>query len=252
MRGSPQMMGDLAILAVVDEGTAAHFERFQARRLVQQAGGTLSINGVPPLPAHELSHLCCDSWQELRRLAPSLARRYGGADGPPPKRQCRLDHTNSLTAVVARASFLVATKWLEHSLRTGVLAEEHEFDLPAAVVGSNLVRHTLLRPDIDQPFRNTWYICEFLGPSAPLPIFHELWDMRPDAPDKIDVSWGRGHRRRWVDLPRLTQAYYVDYTYSSVQVRSAIKGASVPRCIEVLRQYLNQLLAVDFNGGASQ
>jgi hypothetical protein len=253
-------MEGLSILAAVDEGTAAHFElRLQARRRVEQAGGRLSINGVPSLPAHELSHLCSNSWQELRRLAPSLALRYDGSDGPPlPKRQRPLDDISGPVSTAARDSgscSLVATEWLEHSLRTGVQADERDFDLPitaAPASPNNLVRHVLLQPGTDQLFRNAWYIYECLGPSVPMPTFDELWDERPDAPDKIDVSWGRGARRRWIDLPRLTQAYYVDYAYSTVQVRPAIKATRVPRCIEALRQYLNQLLGVEFNGGASR
>lgn len=103
-----------------------------------QAGGRLSINGVPPLPANELSHLRARSWQDLRQLAPSLARRYDGSDGPPPKRQCGLDsigsHGMPSKAVEGTGGcFLVTTNWLERSLITGAPADVNLFEIQQGV-----------------------------------------------------------------------------------------------------------------------
>lgn len=129
-------MENLTILAVLDRATVAHFEGLDARRRVVQAGGRLSINGVPPLPANELSHVCARSWQELRQFAPSLARRHDGSDGSPPMRHRRLDYIDCLPSRAVEDSAccsLVTTEWLERWLGTGVPEDERNFALPTTI-----------------------------------------------------------------------------------------------------------------------
>jgi hypothetical protein len=80
-------LGGVAVLLVLGDADRTEAEQRGMRQRVAAAGGRCSINGNPPLPAVELSHIVSDGWDTFRRCAPSLARRYAGTDGPPPKRQ---------------------------------------------------------------------------------------------------------------------------------------------------------------------
>jgi hypothetical protein len=77
-------------------------------------------------------------YRRFQQLAPSLARRYDGSDGPPPKRQCRLDsigsHGMPSKAVEGTGGcFLVTTNWLERSLITGAPADVNLFEIQQGV-----------------------------------------------------------------------------------------------------------------------
>ena len=88
------------------------------------AGGLtlrLSVNGVPPLLANELTHIVADDRDTLKRLAPSLARRYDPAqpDGPPLKRRPNDPDTQ-----------LLSTLWLAATLRAGRFQAAASFEMP--------------------------------------------------------------------------------------------------------------------------
>jgi hypothetical protein len=269
------MLAGACILLVVDDADVQQMERTGnatgLRRKVERAGGRLSVNGVPPLPAVELSHILARGRDVLGRLAPSLARRYDGVDGPPPKRQRRGGASEGAAAAAAAAAAdvsassaegqccLVTPAWLRRSLDNRGWQPEHDYTMPhldgnagAAAAGPAVppvapgAAETRLEKRLLPGYRNTWYIGpEVLGPEAPLPDFQEMWALRPHEPHKIDVSYGRGPPDL-VDLPRLSQAYGTDYSYSTVRTKPAPRHT--PACIEKLRVWVSQLLQTDFNG----
>lgn len=125
----PGSLGGLAVLLVLDAPAAAEAEQRGLRHRVYGAGGRCSINGDPPLPANELSHIVCEGWGSLRRLAPSLARRHSGCDGPPPKRP-RVA-TASAGSHADERCYLVTRAWLAATLLAGEPQPESVFLLPA-------------------------------------------------------------------------------------------------------------------------
>ena len=114
-------LGGVAVLLVLGDADRTEAEQRGMRQRVAAAGGRCSINGNPPLPAVELSHIVSDGWDTFRRRAPSLARRYAGTDGPPPKRLHKLG---------SDFCHLVTQAWLTATLLAGEPQPESEFVMP--------------------------------------------------------------------------------------------------------------------------
>lgn len=115
----------VAVLLILEPDSAADAEQRGIRQRVVAAGGRCSVNGKPPLPAYELSHIVSSSWDSIRRHAPSLARRHTDAEHSPLKRQrlCWPSHSDH----EGRSCHLVTPQWLQATLIAGELQPESEF-----------------------------------------------------------------------------------------------------------------------------
>ncbi len=119
-------LSGLTVLLILDPESAADMEQRGVRQRVAAAGGRCSINGNPPLPAYELSHIVSSNWEQVRRHAPSLARRHIGLDHSP-KRQRVLQQSASEPHGTC---FLVTPQWLQATLVAGEPQPESQFQMP--------------------------------------------------------------------------------------------------------------------------
>ncbi len=120
-------LSGLAVLLILEPEFAADADQRGIQQRVAAAGGRCSINGSPPLPACELSHIVSSSWESIRRHAPSLAHRHIGSDRSPSKRQRVLQQSVSEQH---GSCFLVTPQWLQATMIAGEPQAESEFQMP--------------------------------------------------------------------------------------------------------------------------